>query len=72
MSRIYRTPILIPFVLAVLLAGAIVLGYGWAVWALYQALAVPIFGAPALTYWQGVGLFLACRMIFAPYSWKGR
>jgi len=46
--------------------GMVVLGFlfGWIIQALWNWLMPGIFGLKAITYWQGVGLFLLSRILF--------
>lgn len=51
-----------------LLAGVVIVSaiYGgivWAVWAGWDAIAVDVFGAPSLTYWQTCGALLVLALI---------
>jgi len=50
--------------IGICIAGALGLVLGLAVQALWNWLAPAIFGLPAITYWQAVGLFILCHILF--------
>ena len=54
----------IALILAIFLAG-----FGSAVWQLWNLLMPKIFGLPALSFWQAVGLLTLSWMFFG--SWRG-
>ena len=35
---------------------------------LWNALLPPLFGLPAITFWQGLGLLVLCRILFGGWS----
>ncbi len=43
---------------------------GWVIMSLWNFVVPPIFGWRAITYFQGLGLFLLCRILFG--SFRGR
>jgi hypothetical protein len=51
-------------ILGVLGVGALVLGLGLVVMALWNWLIPAIFGLPALGYWQALGLLVLCHLLF--------
>ena len=69
MSRGQRMMTIAPFAIAgmalfVALGGAIVR-------ALWNALLPPLFGWPAVTFWQALGLLVLCRLLFGGFGMSG-
>lgn len=56
------TILLIAFVLA--LAFGILCLEGWLVMLLWNAVIVPVFSAPTLSFWLSVGILLLCNLLF--------
>jgi len=52
-----------------LLVAIFIAGFGAAVWQLWNLLMPNIFGLPALTFWQAVGLLSLSWIFFG--SWRG-
>lgn len=52
------------------LAAFIALGGGIVLW-LWNALLPGLFGWPALTFWQAVGLLALCRILFGGFGFRG-
>src|SRR5579872_5027618 len=56
----------------------VALGIAWlgimalAAWLLWNALMPAIFGLPAISYWQALGLFLLSRVLFGRFGGWGR
>ena len=46
-------------------------GLGWLVMALWNWLLPPLFGLSAITFWQGLGLFLLGRLLFGGMRFFG-
>ena len=40
----------------------------WIGWLLWGAIAVSVFGLPALSYWQFFGLYILCNILFKSHS----
>ncbi len=53
----------------ILIALIVIAGFGQAVLQLWNWLVPPIFGLPALTFWQAVGLLALSWILFG--SWRG-
>jgi len=53
----------------ILVALIVIAGFGQAVLQLWNWLVPPIFGLPALTFWQAVGLLALSWILFG--SWRG-
>ncbi len=49
---------------AVVLGAALAFGFGWVVKHLWNALMPELFGLKAITYWQGLGLFILAKLFF--------
>jgi Ca2+/H+ antiporter, TMEM165/GDT1 family len=52
------------------IAAAVVLGF--VVQGLWNNLLPEILGAKPITYWQAIGLFVLCRILFGSFSFRGR
>jgi hypothetical protein len=44
---------------------------GWIVELLWNALLPPLFGWPAVTFWQALGLLVLCRILFGGLGCSG-
>jgi hypothetical protein len=55
---------IVGFAVFVAIGGAVI------VW-LWNWLLPPLFGFPAITFWQGLGLLLLCRILFGGFSVGG-
>jgi len=67
MQHRYHWPIQL-FGIALVIA-IFIAGFGSAVWQLWNLLMPEIFGLPALTFWQAVGLLTLSWIFFG--SWRG-
>lgn len=48
---------------AVALCGAVITGIWWLFYFLWNEIATGVFGAPELSFWQSVGLFLLISIL---------
>jgi hypothetical protein len=56
----------------ILLAFALFIALGgWVVMSLWNWLLPPLFGWPALTFWQALGLLALCRILFGGFGFRG-
>jgi hypothetical protein len=56
----------------ILLAFALFIAFGgWVVMHLWNWLLPPLFGWPALTLWQALGLLALCRILFGGFGFHG-
>jgi hypothetical protein len=55
----------------VLFIGALFL-FGWIVMLLWNAVLVPAAGAAVITFWQGLGLLVLCRILVGGFGGGGR
>ena len=63
---------LIVFAPLVLMAFALFIAFGgWVVMSLWNWLLPPLFGWPALTFWQALGLLALCRILFGGFGLHG-
>ncbi|HEX3126382.1 MAG TPA: hypothetical protein VH394_03560 [Thermoanaerobaculia bacterium] len=55
-----------------LLAFALFIAFGgWVVMSLWNWLLPSLFGWPALTFWQALGLLALCRILFGGFGFRG-
>lgn len=66
MSRRQKFWILAPF-----LFGAALFFFGWIVMLLWNAILPAVLGVKALTFWQGLGLLVLCRLLFGGLGSRG-
>lgn len=59
------------FLKILVIAAVCLLLLGWIVMSLWNWLVPPLFGAPAITFWQALGLFLLARLLFGGWGGKG-
>ncbi len=52
------------------IAAAVALGF--VVQGLWNHLLPEILGVKAITYWQAIGLFVLCRILFGSFSFRGK
>ena len=55
-------------IITLLLIIGLVFFFAWIGWLLWGAIAVSIFGFPALSYWQFFGLYILCNILFKSNS----
>lgn len=55
-------------ILTLLLVIGLAFFFAWIGWLLWGAIAVSVFGLPALSYWQFFGLYILCNILFKSHS----
>jgi Ca2+/H+ antiporter, TMEM165/GDT1 family len=56
----------------ILFAIVAVVALGFVVQGLWNNLLPEILGAKVITYWQAIGLFVLCRILFGSFSFRGK
>lgn len=71
MKHFSRKKLILLSPLIIIVFAAFIFLFGWVVMLLWNAVLVPAAGAAAITFWQGLGLLVLCRLLVGGFGGRG-